>query len=233
MKHRNVFAVYLFDEIVPLIPLGRIKKSIRLDTPNYGTIKVKIGGLRMNILAASPKCVKCDRVGIIWVLESTRKNERPHLNLYAEFGDKEPNKWHKSNREGLCLMTIDHVVPLSKHGRDAPDNVVPMCDVCNNSKGNQIDPTIVVPQNERLARFDRLEILAARKIVEGPGRKRASTQLVRAGAAVIVRGSTLSHEHVVLFVWLEELMTIASKLSGNESDLTEFCAQLKLLRAEA
>ncbi len=32
-------------------------------------------------------------------------------------------------------LAIDHVVPVSKGGRDAPDNVVPACKSCNSSKG--------------------------------------------------------------------------------------------------
>lgn len=32
-------------------------------------------------------------------------------------------------------LTIDHVVPISRGGLDAPDNVVPACKSCNSSKG--------------------------------------------------------------------------------------------------
>ena len=31
----------------------------------------------------------------------------------------------------------DHVIPLSRGGRDIPSNVVPACDRCNSSKGDQ------------------------------------------------------------------------------------------------
>lgn len=33
-----------------------------------------------------------------------------------------------------CRPTREHVVPISKGGRDAPDNVVPACKPCNSSK---------------------------------------------------------------------------------------------------
>jgi hypothetical protein len=34
--------------------------------------------------------------------------------------------------------TIDHVIPISRGGRDAPDNVVPACHPCNSSKGAKL-----------------------------------------------------------------------------------------------
>jgi hypothetical protein len=33
--------------------------------------------------------------------------------------------------------TWDHIVPISKHGRTTPGNVVPACASCNSSKKNQ------------------------------------------------------------------------------------------------
>ena len=37
-----------------------------------------------------------------------------------------------------CAATIDHVVPISRGGLDAPDNVVPACRRCNCSKGAKL-----------------------------------------------------------------------------------------------
>jgi 5-methylcytosine-specific restriction endonuclease McrA len=35
-------------------------------------------------------------------------------------------------------LTVDHVVPISRGGLDAPDNVVPACKSCNSSKGAKL-----------------------------------------------------------------------------------------------
>lgn len=35
-------------------------------------------------------------------------------------------------------LTIDHVVPLAKGGRDEPSNIVPACKPCNSSKGAKL-----------------------------------------------------------------------------------------------
>ena len=34
-------------------------------------------------------------------------------------------------------MTIDHIVPQSKGGKDTPENTVPACQLCNNQKADR------------------------------------------------------------------------------------------------
>lgn len=34
-------------------------------------------------------------------------------------------------------MTIDHIVPQSKGGKDTPENTVPACQLCNNQKSDR------------------------------------------------------------------------------------------------
>lgn len=38
---------------------------------------------------------------------------------------------------GRPATSIDHVVPVSKGGKDEPDNLVPACRSCNSSKGSK------------------------------------------------------------------------------------------------
>lgn len=37
-----------------------------------------------------------------------------------------------------CAVTIDHVVPIARGGKDEPSNVVPCCRFCNTSKGARL-----------------------------------------------------------------------------------------------
>ena len=39
-------------------------------------------------------------------------------------------------------LTIDHVIPLSKHGGHVPENIVPACRTCNSAKGARESPLL-------------------------------------------------------------------------------------------
>jgi hypothetical protein len=73
--------------------------------------------------ARQPECVSCGRVGTMFALEkSTEQDHSPHFNLYCVEGHKE------------ILMTHDHILPKSKGGKDAIDNIQTMCAECNLKK---------------------------------------------------------------------------------------------------
>lgn len=38
----------------------------------------------------------------------------------------------------LAKLTVDHVIPVSRGGKDEPSNVVPACSSCNSSKGTKL-----------------------------------------------------------------------------------------------
>ncbi|HSR41896.1 MAG TPA: HNH endonuclease, partial [Longimicrobiales bacterium] len=45
---------------------------------------------------------------------------------------------HRSELRGRQFLTRDHVLPLSRGGRNTWENVVTSCSACNNRKGNRI-----------------------------------------------------------------------------------------------
>jgi 5-methylcytosine-specific restriction endonuclease McrA len=108
---------------------------IWLDTPNGQSYEVKDSSNRLELFRQNPKCVKCHRVGQLWLLESHRPNERPHLNLYYA-GPEEVGEWKKLCDNGLILMTKDHIIPKSKGGPTNLDNLQTMCSICNGKKGS-------------------------------------------------------------------------------------------------
>jgi len=73
------------------------------------------------------KCAHCNRQGTELRLEQHRDGS-VHLDLYAKEGERS------------ILMTIDHVQPLSKGGKDHIKNIQPMCYPCNQIKADSIIP---------------------------------------------------------------------------------------------
>jgi 5-methylcytosine-specific restriction endonuclease McrA len=78
------------------------------------------------------KCVQCGIEGQYFALERDSSRDAKtkycyHFNLYAV------------NAEGVeVLMTKDHILPVSRGGKDGLHNLQPMCLHCNNQKGNTI-----------------------------------------------------------------------------------------------
>ena len=72
------------------------------------------------------KCCKCGIEGKYFVKERHEQDKSFHLNLYAidEVGDE-------------VLMTKDHIIPVSKGGKDEISNYQTMCKLCNTEKGTQ------------------------------------------------------------------------------------------------
>lgn len=108
---------------------------IDLDTPT-GIYTVKTSSLRMELFRQNPKCVSCSRVGILWMLQAHRPEETPHLNLYHV--GEQIQEWKKLSRDGLVMMTKDHIVPRSKGGPTTLENLQTMCSICNGKKGSTL-----------------------------------------------------------------------------------------------
>jgi hypothetical protein len=114
-------AVYSIETILPLISTE--KKKVKL-----GELEVNCNSIRLNTFKEKGlKCVKCGIEGSYFAIEHTM-NEKPHLNLYAV------------NDEGKeVLMTKDHMIPVSKGGKDHIDNMQTMCKYCNEEKDTRIE----------------------------------------------------------------------------------------------
>lgn len=94
---------------------------------------------KLLILKESPICVDCGSEGTIFHLQKNEKGKLI-LNLFTLKGDRE------------VMMTIDHIIPLSKGGKDSRFNLQTMCFECNVRKGNKIE-------------FDNLDKNLVRKII--------------------------------------------------------------------
>lgn len=75
-----------------------------------------------------------------------RSIEAMHLRRAIGPGLK-PHEWREilASHNGMCAycktrpgVTRDHVVPVSRGGSHAPDNIVPACKRCNSSKNNRL-----------------------------------------------------------------------------------------------
>lgn len=75
----------------------------------------------------SSKCVKCGIQGQYFAIERHIDSRRYHMNLYAV---------HRDGHE--VLMTIDHIIPVSRGGPNNRANKQTMCTYCNHKKGNKI-----------------------------------------------------------------------------------------------
>ena len=76
-------------------------------------------------------CWRCQCVADRWILTrgvNESELKRPVLNLYA-------------CRDGrLVMMTRDHIIPKSAGGIDSIENLRPGCEICNSTRGSQMDP---------------------------------------------------------------------------------------------
>lgn len=74
------------------------------------------------------QCAHCGLVGSFFAKERESEQFPWHLQLYAV-----------DSQDDQVLMTVDHVVPRSKGGRNTLMNLQPLCTPCNQAKAN-FDP---------------------------------------------------------------------------------------------
>jgi len=91
-------------------------------------------------------CVNCERYGRGFVKEKHHASDQTyHFALYH---------WYNDDREPMILMTKDHILPISKGGRDFLGNMQPMCAVCNFTKaGDPLPVGVKFTPNELFLRI--------------------------------------------------------------------------------
>lgn len=117
-------------EVLLLIPDPSARLVVVVSKRKVQRAKAKIGDYLLNMDSTRLQCFKqsleccwCGIVGQFFAIERHNDQAQPHLNLYAM-------------RDGFeVLMTRDHVLPLSKGGRDVPSNCRTMCCTCNWARG--------------------------------------------------------------------------------------------------
>ena len=107
-----------------------ILSLISYDAPRIivGDYSIKTSSNRLICFATKgSKCIECGLEGSFFAAEKSHLSDaNPHLNLYAI-------------RKGIeVLMTADHIVPVSKGGKEYISNLQTMCTVCNLRKGNAV-----------------------------------------------------------------------------------------------
>jgi len=95
---------------------------------SYCNHRVKMTSGRLKIFKKSIRCVKCGIEGKYFAVEKHRKDKGYHLNLYAL--DKDGHE---------ILMTKDHIIPVSKGGKNHILNYQTMCCICNEEKADKLE----------------------------------------------------------------------------------------------
>ena len=102
------------------------KKRIALLGYNVGCHSLRLALFKER----EPVCVHCGLRAEYFALEnhkSAASKSTPHLNLYGKNAQGEE-----------VLFTKDHIIPLSKGGKDNLSNLQILCYPCNHIKGNVI-----------------------------------------------------------------------------------------------
>lgn len=83
------------------------------------------------------KCKHCGIEGKFCGIEKHKKYREYKIKVYA---------LTQNNTE--ILMTVDHIIPLSRGGTDTLENLQPLCEICNRSKGNYLESELKNRFNE-------------------------------------------------------------------------------------
>ena len=106
------------------------KKQVMLKFPK---IRIELGGFQVCVnslrlvtfKSKGTSCVSCGFKGTFFAVEAL--NGGQHLNLYG---------WDEDGDE--LMLTHDHIIPVSKGGKNILSNVQTMCWPCNKHKGSSV-----------------------------------------------------------------------------------------------
>ena len=141
------YGFWFYEELREKLHAGQGK--IWLDTPSFGKFLVTANSSKLACLKRSPMCVGCEKVGSIWMLQSHGKLAQPLTEQEKFFGVKRKvkhsdeqrphlNLWALTKKDGLVMMTQDHILPRSRGGSNGQHNLQTMCTQCNSAKGDTI-----------------------------------------------------------------------------------------------
>lgn len=109
------------NEYFPITTIHKSRKNYHFEGKIY---HVKMSGQRMSLLGRQQECACCGHTGVLFRLEEMGCRDA-HWNLYG------------AHKNGLILMTMDHIIPKSKGGQTNPKNLQLLCKHCNECKGNE------------------------------------------------------------------------------------------------
>ncbi len=112
-------AIYSLNDI-----FCRMKKGQNKFKVGENEYKASLFSDRLKLFQQSPICYCCGIRGDFFSLDYDYNNGSCHLNLYAFDGGQE------------VLMTKDHIIPVSKDGKDNYDNYKSCCAICNSIKAD-------------------------------------------------------------------------------------------------
>jgi hypothetical protein len=104
--------------------LSNLSKTKKDYECNGKTYCVKMNSHRYFMFKENRFCVCCGIEGTKMFLECHKADMTPHFNLYGE------------TKDGLVLMTKDHIQARALTGEDRHSNYQTMCSVCNNLKSH-------------------------------------------------------------------------------------------------
>lgn len=109
----------------------QVLPRIGLDEEDFDGEMIKMWSLRYQVFKKDRcTCKKCGMKGTFFWMERNKYNEGKcyHFNLYGI--DSEGKE---------VLFTKDHIIPVSKGGRNDLSNLQTMCQKCNEEKGNKVE----------------------------------------------------------------------------------------------
>ena len=93
-------------------------------------VRAKGIGWKMRIyLTKGVKCAFCGREGKFVAIESEKNSTTPKFRFHVYSVDEDGTE---------TMITIDHIIPRAKGGKDRVENAQPLCYDCNSKKGDKI-----------------------------------------------------------------------------------------------
>lgn len=103
----------------------------------------KLNGYNVNLKSLRIRCfykkgLICNFCGIKASYFAIERNKSAFSDPSSKHCNPHINAYHLKDTGEEVLMTIDHIIPLSKNGRNTIDNVQVLCYPCNNKKGDKM-----------------------------------------------------------------------------------------------